>query len=56
VLRLGNFDVPAPRAGEVRIVLTALGLNCAEAMFRAGPNTWNNLRCGDGWVTKLQAR
>jgi NADPH:quinone reductase-like Zn-dependent oxidoreductase len=36
VLQIENLDVPAPQAGEVRINVKALGLNRAEAMFRAG--------------------
>ncbi|HEY0789708.1 MAG TPA: zinc-dependent alcohol dehydrogenase family protein [Chthoniobacterales bacterium] len=36
VLRIEELDVPAPKAGEVRIAVKALGLNRAEAMFRAG--------------------
>src|SRR5690348_2347387 len=36
VLRIDDVDVPAPKAGEVRIAVKALGLNRAEAMFRAG--------------------
>ncbi len=36
VLRIDEVDVPAPKAGEVRIAVKALGLNRAEAMFRAG--------------------
>ena len=36
VLRVEEVEVPAPRAGEVRIAVKALGLNRAEAMFRAG--------------------
>ncbi len=36
VLRIDDIDVPAPRPGEVRIAVKALGLNRAEAMFRMG--------------------
>ena len=36
VLRIEEIDVPAPRAGEVRIRVKALGLNRAEAMMRSG--------------------
>lgn len=36
VLQIENLDLPAPQAGEVRINVKALGLNRAEAMFRAG--------------------
>lgn len=36
VLRVDDVEVPAPKAGEVRIAVKALGLNRAEAMFRAG--------------------
>jgi NADPH:quinone reductase-like Zn-dependent oxidoreductase len=36
VLRLEEVDLPSPKAGEVRIAVKALGLNRAEAMFRAG--------------------
>ena len=36
VLKIEQVDVPAPGAGEVRIRVKALGLNRAEAMFRAG--------------------
>ena len=36
VLKIDSVDVPAPRAGEVRIAVKALGLNRAEAMFRSG--------------------
>ncbi|HSI59831.1 MAG TPA: zinc-dependent alcohol dehydrogenase family protein [Ideonella sp.] len=35
-MRLDFVDVPAPKAGEVRIRTRALGLNRAEAMYRAG--------------------
>ena len=36
VLRIDEMEVPAPKKGEVRIAVKALGLNRAEAMFRAG--------------------
>lgn len=36
VLRIEEIDVPAPKAGEVRIAVKALGLNRAESMFRMG--------------------
>jgi NADPH:quinone reductase-like Zn-dependent oxidoreductase len=36
VLQIDEIDVPAPGSGEVRIAVKALGLNRAEAMFRAG--------------------
>ncbi len=36
VLRLIDVDVPPPRKGQVRIRVKAIGLNRAEAMFRAG--------------------
>ena len=36
VLRIDEVEVPAPKKGEVRIAVKALGLNRAEAMFRAG--------------------
>ena len=36
VLQIDDIEVPAPKAGEVRIAVKALGLNRAEAMFRAG--------------------
>ncbi|WP_020177800.1 zinc-dependent alcohol dehydrogenase family protein [Methylopila sp. M107] len=36
VLKIEDVDVPAPRAGEVRIRTKALGLNRAEVMFRTG--------------------
>jgi NADPH:quinone reductase-like Zn-dependent oxidoreductase len=36
VLQIDTVDVPAPAAGEVRIAVKALGLNRAEALFRAG--------------------
>jgi NADPH:quinone reductase-like Zn-dependent oxidoreductase len=36
VLKIEQLDVPPPAAGEVRIAVKALGLNRAEAMFRAG--------------------
>jgi NADPH:quinone reductase-like Zn-dependent oxidoreductase len=36
VLQIENVDLPAPGKGEVRIAVKALGLNRAEAMFRAG--------------------
>ena len=36
VLQLEEIDVPDPKPGEVRIRVKALGLNRAEAMFRAG--------------------
>ena len=36
VLQFDELDLPAPKAGEVRIAVKALGLNRAEALFRAG--------------------
>ena len=36
VLRLVDLDIPRPGKGEVRIRVRAIGLNRAEAMFRAG--------------------
>src|SRR5271166_7081507 len=36
VLQIVDVDVPAPKAGEVRIRVKAIGLNRAEAMFRSG--------------------
>ncbi len=36
VLQIESREVAAPQAGEVRIAVKALGLNRAEAMFRAG--------------------
>lgn len=36
VLRIDEVEVPAPKKGEVRIAVKALGLNRAEAMFRSG--------------------
>ena len=36
VLKIEQVDVPPPGPGEVRIAVKALGLNRAEAMFRAG--------------------
>lgn len=36
VLRIEDVEVPAPKAGEVRIRTRALGLNRAEVMFRTG--------------------
>ncbi|MDP9292646.1 MAG: zinc-dependent alcohol dehydrogenase family protein [Verrucomicrobiota bacterium] len=36
VLRIDEVEVPAPKAGEVRIAVKALGLNRAESMFRSG--------------------
>jgi NADPH:quinone reductase-like Zn-dependent oxidoreductase len=36
VLRIEEADVGAPKQGEVRIRVEAIGLNRAEAMFRAG--------------------
>lgn len=36
VLRVDEVEVPAPKAGEVRIAVKALGLNRAESMFRLG--------------------
>ena len=36
VLQIEDVEVPAPKAGEVRIAVKALGLNRAEAMFRSG--------------------
>jgi NADPH:quinone reductase-like Zn-dependent oxidoreductase len=35
VLQIDEVDVPAPKAGEVRINVKALGLNRAESMFRS---------------------
>ena len=34
VLQIDDLDVPAPKSGEVRIDVKALGLNRAESMFR----------------------
>lgn len=36
VLQIDTLDVPPPGQGEVRILVKALGLNRAEAMFRQG--------------------
>ena len=36
VLQIEEMDVGAPKEGEVRIRVQAIGLNRAEAMFRAG--------------------
>lgn len=36
VLKIEDVEVPAPAAGEVLIRVEALGLNRAEALFRAG--------------------
>jgi NADPH:quinone reductase-like Zn-dependent oxidoreductase len=36
VLKIEQVDVPPPGPGEVRIAVKALGLNRAEAMYRAG--------------------
>jgi NADPH:quinone reductase len=36
VLQIDTLEVPPPAEGEVRIKVKALGLNRAEAMFRAG--------------------
>ena len=36
VLQIDNIEVPSPSSGEVRIKVKALGLNRAEALFRAG--------------------
>lgn len=36
VLRIEDISVPAPRRGEVRIQVKALGLNRAEALLRTG--------------------
>ena len=36
VLQIEEVEVPAPKMAEVRIAVKALGLNRAEAMFRAG--------------------
>jgi NADPH:quinone reductase-like Zn-dependent oxidoreductase len=36
VVRIEDVDVGTPKAGEVRIRVQAIGLNRAEAMFRAG--------------------
>jgi NADPH:quinone reductase-like Zn-dependent oxidoreductase len=36
VLRIEELDVPLPAKGEVRMKVKALGLNRAEALFRAG--------------------
>ena len=36
VLRIENLDVASPGEGEVQIAVKAIGLNRAEAMFRAG--------------------
>ncbi|MBC7834629.1 MAG: zinc-dependent alcohol dehydrogenase family protein [Phycisphaerales bacterium] len=39
VLQIDELDLPAPKAGEVRIAAKALGLNRADAMFRSGQYT-----------------
>jgi NADPH:quinone reductase-like Zn-dependent oxidoreductase len=36
VLQIEDVTVPAPKAGEVRIQVKALGLNRAESMYRSG--------------------
>ena len=36
VLRVEDIEVPAAKAGEVRIQVAAFGLNRAEVMMRAG--------------------
>ena len=36
VLKIDEVEVPAPKKGEVRIKVKALGLNRAESMFRLG--------------------
>jgi NADPH:quinone reductase-like Zn-dependent oxidoreductase len=36
VLQLDELDIGPPKAGEIRLRVRALGLNRAEAMFRAG--------------------
>lgn len=36
VLKIDEVEVPAPKKGEVRIAVKALGLNRAESMFRSG--------------------
>ena len=36
VFQIEDLDVPAPKQGEVRITVKALGLNRAESMFRHG--------------------
>ncbi len=36
VLQLDEVDVPAPKRGEIRLAVRALGLNRAESMFRSG--------------------
>jgi NADPH:quinone reductase-like Zn-dependent oxidoreductase len=36
VFQIEDLDVPAPKQGEVRITVKALGLNRAESMFRNG--------------------
>ncbi len=36
VLKIEEVEVPAPKKGEVRIAVKALGLNRAESMFRSG--------------------
>lgn len=40
VLQIDEVEVRAPRAGEVRIKVKALGLNRAEAMYRRGEYTF----------------
>ena len=36
VLKIEEVEMPAPKKGEVRIAVKALGLNRAESMFRSG--------------------
>jgi NADPH:quinone reductase-like Zn-dependent oxidoreductase len=36
VLKIVDIEVPAPKKGEVRIRVKAIGLNRAESMFRSG--------------------
>lgn len=36
VLRIDEIDIGAPKAGEIKLKVKALGLNRAEAMFRLG--------------------
>jgi NADPH:quinone reductase-like Zn-dependent oxidoreductase len=48
VLRIDDVSVRAPRAGEVRLRVEAIGVNRAEAMFRSGTYVYQPVLPGSG--------
>ena len=50
VLRIDEVEVRAPKAGEVRIAVKALGLNRTESMFRLGQYLEEFEFSGPAWL------